>query len=54
MPVWTAVMEQEQGGKPADELADGSQTDTSGSHEPGEDTNSGGGAAEPAIDNPQQ
>jgi hypothetical protein len=47
-------MEHDEGGKPADELADGSQSDTSGAHEPGEDTNSGGGPAEPATQNPQE
>lgn len=41
-------------GKPADELADGSQSDTSASGDAGEDTNSGGGPAEPATQNPQQ
>jgi hypothetical protein len=31
----------------ADELPDGSQSDTTGAQDPGEDTNSGGGPAEP-------
>ncbi len=37
----------------AESLPDGSQSDTGGPQEPGEDTNSGGGAAEPEETNPQ-
>ena len=47
-------MERDSEAQHADSLPDGAQTDTSGSHEPGEDTNSGGGPAEPATDNPQR
>ena len=41
-------MEREQDAEQrADSLPDGSQSDTTASQDPGEDTNSGGGPAEP-------
>ncbi len=36
----------------AEDLPDGSQSDTTGPQEPGEDTNSGGGPAEPEETQP--